>query len=81
MRQATTKGINKMAYTDFNFKTKKALKEAVAAGQVVTVFQPGPFGPDVRDGSVALEGPHYPAMHTWYASVTVKDGVVVGKVK
>ncbi len=70
-----------MAYTVINFKTKKALKEAVASGEPVRVFQPGPFGPSVRDGAECLEGPHYPAMHTWYASVTVKDGVIVGKVK
>lgn len=30
-----------MAYTDFNFKTKKALKEALAAGRRITVYQPG----------------------------------------
>jgi hypothetical protein len=70
-----------MAYTDTNFKTKKALKEAVAAGKEVTVFQPGPFGGNVpKDGTVYLEGPHYPAPHTWYAQATMKDGVVV-KVK
>lgn len=33
-----------MAYTDRNFKTKKQLKEAVAAGQNVTCYQPGPWG-------------------------------------
>lgn len=70
-----------MAYTVQNFKTKKALKEAVAEGQTVEVFQPGPFGPDVRDGdNVALEGPHYPQPHSWYASAVVRNGVVV-KVK
>ena len=31
-------------YVEPNFKTKKALKEAVANGDRVTVFQPGPFG-------------------------------------
>lgn len=66
-----------MVYTDENFKTKKALKEAVQAGKKVTVYQPGPFGPEVKDGNVALEGPHYPAPHTWYASAVIKDGVVV----
>ena len=30
-------------YVSPNFKTKKALKEAVAAGKVVRVFSPGPF--------------------------------------
>ena len=66
-----------MAYTDTNYPTKKALKEAVARGEKVTVYQPGPFGPDVRDGRVALEGPHYPKPHTWYAEAQVKDGVII----
>lgn len=70
-----------MAYTDTNFKTKKALKEALAAGDEVTCYQPGPFGPSVpSNGTVYLEGPHYPAPHTWYAQGTMKDGVLV-KVK
>ena len=69
-----------MAYTVENFKTKKALREAVASGAKVEVYQPGPFGPAVKDGKVALEGPHYPAAHSWYASATVKDGIIVGKV-
>ena len=69
-----------MAYTVKNFRSKKALKEAIAAGERVTVYRPGPFGPMVRDGQVGLEGPHYPAPHSWYASATVKDGVIVGKV-
>lgn len=66
-------------YTDINFKTKKALKEAVASGKSVTVYQPGPFT-GKTDGVVALEGPHYPEPHKWYASATIKDGIVV-KVK
>ena len=70
-----------MAYTVTNFKSKKALREAVESGATIRVFQPGPFGPDVRDGNAAIEGPHYPAPHSWYASVNVKDGVIVGKVK
>ena len=70
-----------MAYTDINFKTKKALKEAVQSGQSVTVHQSGPFGGNLpSEGTVYLEGPHYPAPHTWYAQATVKDGKVV-KVK
>jgi hypothetical protein len=70
-----------MAYTVINFKTKKALKEAFAEGKEIRVYQPGPFGPDVKDGNVALEGPHYPAPHTWYASAEVRGGKVVGKIK
>lgn len=67
-----------MAYTVENFKTKKALKEAIAAGRTIKVYQPGGmFGPDVQDGKVALEGPHYPAPHTWYASAEVRDGKLV----
>jgi len=66
-----------MAYTTTNFKSKKALKDALAAGTRVTVYQPGPFGPEVKDGTAYLEGPHYPAAHTWYAQVTVQDGAIV----
>ena len=70
-----------MAYTDINFKTKKALREAIAAGQEVTVYQPGPFGPDCKaNGTISLEGPHYPAAHSWYATATLVNGLVV-KVK
>jgi len=68
-------------YTHRNFKTKKALKEAVAAGEQVTVFQPGPFGGNEKtDGIEFLEGPHYPEPHRWYAQIELKDGLVV-KVK
>lgn len=68
-----------MAYVDPNFKTKKAFKEAVAAGQDIYVFSPGPF-PVSGNGTVAIEGPHYPKPHTWYATATVADGLVI-KVK
>ena len=68
-------------YTHKNFKTKKALKEAVAAGEIVTYYQPGPFGGrETLNGEVYLEGPHYPEAHKWYAQATVEDGKVV-KVK
>lgn len=73
-------------YTDRNFKSKKALKEAVAAfnagtGSAVTYYQPGPFGGNVlRDGTFCVEGPQYPAPHSFYAECTAKNGVIV-KVK
>lgn len=70
-----------MAYTHINFKTKKALKEAVAAGRRITVYQPGPFGPSVPDGKACIEGPHYPEPHRWYASCTVQDGIIIGPIK
>lgn len=61
-----------------NFKTKKELKEAVKAGQRITIFQPGPFGgsePTDKDRQV-VEGPHYPRPHSWYAVVRVESGIV-----
>ena len=65
-----------MAYTVKNYKTKKALKEDFKAGKQIRVYQPGPFGPDVSDGSVCLEGPHYPEAHKWYATATIEGGLV-----
>ena len=62
-------------YVSPNFKTKKALKEAVKAGKPVDVYSPGPF-PAPKDGGCAVEGPHYPEPHRWYATVTVVDGYV-----
>jgi hypothetical protein len=68
-------------YTSINFKSKKDLKAAVAEGKKITVYQPGPFGGnEPQNGRVALEGPHYPMPHKWYAEAELKDGVVV-KVK
>lgn len=68
-------------YTVTNFRTKKELKEAIARGEVVTVYQPGPFGGnEPKDGKVFLEGPHYPEPHKWYAEGTLKDGKLI-KVK
>jgi hypothetical protein len=65
-------------YTMQNFRTKKQLREAVAAGQRVSIYQPGPFGgTEPRDGVVSVEGPHFPEPHRWYAEVTLRDGVVV----
>ena len=64
-------------YTTTNYKTKKAMREAVKAGETVTVFQPGGFFPGKTDGRVSIEGPHYPAPHSWYASVEIADSVIV----
>jgi hypothetical protein len=65
-----------MAYVSPNYPSKKALREAVAAGKPVSVFSPGPF-PVASEGKVAVEGPHYPEPHRWYAQVVVKDGRVI----
>lgn len=63
-------------YTSQNFKSKKALREAVKAGQKITIFAPG-LGTPVYNGIEYVEGPHYPKPHTWYAEVVVKDGVII----
>jgi hypothetical protein len=52
-----------MAYARTNFRTKKAFKEAVAKGDRVTVYQPGPFSD--------------PKPHRWYATATIEEGRVV----
>lgn len=65
-------------YTVKNFPSKKAVKEAIAAGEQIRVYQPGPFGGnEPSNGTVALEGPHYPEPHRWYGSGTLKNGVLV----
>jgi len=64
-------------YTSHNFKTKKAMKTAFAAGEQLHTFQPGGMFPAQLDGRVCIEGPHYPQPHRWYASVELKDGVIV----
>ena len=63
-------------YVSPNYKTKKALKKALAEGVAVYAFSPGPF-PCPENGKVAVEGPHYPEPHRWYATVEVKDKYVV----
>jgi hypothetical protein len=69
-------------YADVNTKTKKALKEAVASGLKISVFQPNNmFGVEAPpNGTCAVEGPWYPKPHTWYATVTLENGVIT-KVK
>lgn len=63
-------------YTDTNYKTKKAMREAFKTGKKIGVHQPGGFFPGKTDGRVAIEGPHYPQPHTWYAEVEIKDSVI-----
>jgi hypothetical protein len=63
-------------YVSPNFPSKKAFKAAVAAGDYVRVFSPGPF-PAPTSGETTIEGPHYPRPHTWYARVKVADGRVI----
>lgn len=65
-----------MAYASGNPKTKKALREAVERGEEVRIFSPGPF-PAKENGTDTVEGPQYPQAHRWYASVEVRNGVIV----
>jgi len=61
-----------MAYVQPNFKTKKELRIALERGDRIQVFQPY-LGSVPQQGTVSLEGPHYPAPHSWYA-----EGVMLG---
>lgn len=65
-----------MTYVSPNFKTKKALKLAIAEGRQIEVFQPG-LGTVPENGQVFLEGPHYPEPHRWYAQGMMKDGKLI----
>lgn len=65
-----------MAYVSPNYKSKAALKRALAEGAFVTAFPPG-LGTVPLNGEVSIEGPHYPAPHTWYGTATLLDGAVV----
>lgn len=69
-------------YACRNFKTKAEFKRAVAdynagKGKPVMVFNPGPFGTNPTEGTVSVEGPHYPEPHRWYARATLVNGAVV----
>jgi len=65
-------------YTSKNYPTKTALKRDIAAGARPTYFQPGPFGGNAPlNGTISLEGPHFPAPHRWYATAKVSDGRIV----
>lgn len=71
-----------MAYTTVNYATKKALKDAVKAGETVRLAGwpvPSFYGNGRR--TTTVEGPHYPKPHRWYATVTLDadDNIVTVK--
>ena len=70
-----------MSYTRENFKNKKALRAAVAAGETekLRTYNPSGMFPVPQDGTDVIEMPH--GYHRYYAEVVVKDGVVVKVVK
>lgn len=65
-----------MAYTSINFKSKKAVKDAIAAGKKITCYAPG-LGTVPENGFVTLEGPHYPEPHRWYGQGKMENGYLV----
>lgn len=68
-----------MSYTEVNFKTKKAVKEAILKdGFNVKCYNPG-LGGDLSNytGVVNLEGPHYPQPHKWYGQGKMVNGVLI----
>ena len=72
------KGTRCIMYTTKNFLNKRAIKEAIKAGEKVTVYEPGiGAGSEPKNGTVTLEGPHFPKPHTWYGQGVLKDGVLV----
>ena len=65
-----------MAYTVENFKSKKALKDATKSGRRIAV-QDSFIGETPTEGTVYLEGPHFPKPHTWHGPAILKNGSVV----
>lgn len=66
-----------MAYVDPNYKTKKEFKAAVMAGKQHRPYNAGGMFPTPTNGAIAIEGPHYPQAHKWYATCQVQNGVIV----
>lgn len=66
-----------MAYVDPNYPSKKAFKEAVAAGVQHRPYNPSGMFPQPQNGTEVIEGPHNPKPHRWYAQVLLRDGIVV----
>jgi len=67
-------------YVRQNPPTKKALRQLVKDGltkrnifQYNNIF--GKYPPE--NGVVYVEGPHYPLSHSWYAALTIENGIVV----
>ena len=66
------------AYLYPELPSKKAYKDAVKNGEVITARENTPFGhPVVQNGTVVFEGPHYPKPHKYYGKAVVKEGKVV----
>ena len=65
-------------YLHPNLKSKKAFKERIAEGGIVTAVQKTPSGDhDLTTGKHAFSGPHYPEPHRFYGQATLENGKVV----
>lgn len=65
-----------------NFKSKKALKDAIAEGKTVrfegqSMCSPTPDYSTFTGKILDLMGPHYPEPHKWYANVILENGKVI----
>lgn len=62
-------------YCEKEFPTKKALKTAIAEGEKLRIYQPGPFGKGLlrNEGKYTICGPHFPKAHKWYAVVHLDE--------
>jgi len=74
-----------MTYYIANYqpKSKKELKEAVASGKQLQPLEMNVMGDMLVTTSrkVCVCGPRYPKAHKWYAEVTTDDNGVITKVK
>ena len=72
--------VNKLEYAMYvegNPRTKKQLRDWIAAGKRLTAFQPGPYADKApKFGEVSVEGPHFPEPHRWYARVVLDNGII-----
>jgi hypothetical protein len=66
------------AYLYPNLGSKKAFRDAIAAGKVITAMANYPSGSEFCErGTFCFEGPHYPKPHRFYGKATVENGRVV----
>jgi hypothetical protein len=65
-----------MAYVDPDYRTKKEFKQAVKDGVKHIPYINGFIFKAIQNGREVIEGPHYPKPHTWYATATIKNGLV-----
>lgn len=70
-------------YCNTDFKTGKALREAVKEGVEIKVRELTPSGARFLNTGrgVAVCGPWYPAPHKWYAQVDILGGRIVRVLK